>query len=70
MSVTAPLLDGTAAQEEVETDRWSESNLDTTKINNKLLHFLRYKKGRQLRCLTLTHHIPQVLLKQELANAA
>lgn len=48
---TAPLLTGTAAQEGVETDRWSESNLNTTKINNKLLHFLRYKERKTTKML-------------------
>lgn len=69
-SATAPLLTGTIAQEEVETDKWPESNLDTTKINNKLLDFLSYKKGKRPKCSTVPHHTPQVLLKQELGNAA
>lgn len=70
MSGTAPSLAGTTAQEEPEVPaRQTESNLDATKINNKLPHFLVYKKGRRPRCLMVPHYRPQVLMKKELENA-
>lgn len=56
MSGTAPSLAGSTAQEGPEAPAGqTESNLDATKINNKLPHFLIYKKGRRPRCLMVPH---------------
>ena len=67
-SGTAPSLAGTAAQEEQEVpagQRPPESNLDATKISNKLAHFLTYMKGRRPRRLMVPHYRPQVLPKDD-----
>lgn len=46
-------------------DRLPESNLDTTKINNKLPHSLIDAKGRRQRCLMVPHYRPQVSPKKD-----